>query len=290
MEHARLRVMICRKHVGHESRKNFKLDFFTPDDGHFEYAAVATNLARDLPAFYAVICGRGAHEKTLAELKGQFALDVVPTRHYGANCTWQQLSVLAYSLIRSFQLDTLTAPIPRSRKRTYIYLIRRMRTPPVRATTRAPASASPAGRAKATAGYAARSSSVPGAPSWPAIATWRRSITEWLAGGATRKRSRSLIPSWLPRGTSCGMECGTTISATTTSTVWTETGLSAITPAGWPTWASACPLHHRHPQPRKEEAFGGSALPRSTSRNLEPNEQSMSADSCISAVSHACIA
>ena len=75
----RLRVMIYRKHVEHESPKNFQLDLFTPDDGHFEYYAVATNLALALPALYAFICGRGAQEKTIAELKGEFALDVVPT-------------------------------------------------------------------------------------------------------------------------------------------------------------------------------------------------------------------
>src|SRR5215510_8807967 len=123
-----LRVMIYRKHVQHESPRNFQLDLFTPDDGHFEYSAVATNLALDLPALYAFICGRGAQEKTIAELKGEFALDVVPTRHYGANSAWQQLSVLAHNLIRNFQLDTLATPKPRSRKRTYIYLIRSMRT------------------------------------------------------------------------------------------------------------------------------------------------------------------
>src|SRR5713101_4823079 len=87
-----LRVMIYRKHVGHESPKNFQLDLFTPDDGHFEYAAVATNLALALPALYAFLGGRGAQEKTFAELKGEFALDVIPTRHYGANSAWQQLS------------------------------------------------------------------------------------------------------------------------------------------------------------------------------------------------------
>src|SRR5262245_46541240 len=84
----RLRVMIYRKHVAHESPKNFQLDLFTPDDGHYEYAAVATNMALDLPALYAFICGRGAQEKTIAELKGEFALDVVPTRDYGANSAW----------------------------------------------------------------------------------------------------------------------------------------------------------------------------------------------------------
>src|SRR5258706_300194 len=40
----------------------------------------------------------------------------------------KQLSILAHNLIRSFQLDTLAPPKPRSRKRTYTYLIRSMRT------------------------------------------------------------------------------------------------------------------------------------------------------------------
>src|SRR5207302_5556037 len=102
----RLRVMIYRKHVQHESPKNFQLDLFTPDDGHFEYYAVATNLALSLPALYDFIGGRGAQEKTFGELKGEFALAVVPTKHYGANSAWQQLSVLAYNVARSFQLDT----------------------------------------------------------------------------------------------------------------------------------------------------------------------------------------
>jgi DDE family transposase len=124
----RLRVMIYRKHVQHESPKNFQLDLFTPDDGHFEYYAVATNMPLSLPALYAFIGGRGAQEKTFAELKGEFALDVVPTRHYGANCAWQQLSILAYNLGRSFQLDTIAEPRRRSRKRTYSYVLRSMRT------------------------------------------------------------------------------------------------------------------------------------------------------------------
>ncbi len=120
--------MLYRKHVGDESPKNFQLDLFTPDDGHFEYAAGATDMALDLPALCAFICGRGAQEKTLAELMGEFGLDVVPTRYYGANSAWQQLSVIAHNLIRSFQLDTLAKPKPGSRKRTYTYLIRSMRT------------------------------------------------------------------------------------------------------------------------------------------------------------------
>jgi hypothetical protein len=58
----RLRVMIYRKHVRHVSPKNFQLDLFTPDDGHFEYYAVATNMPLSLPALYAFIGGRGPRE------------------------------------------------------------------------------------------------------------------------------------------------------------------------------------------------------------------------------------
>ena len=120
--------MIHRKHVQHRSPKNFQLDLFTPDDGHYEYAAVATNLTQDLRALFAFICGRGAEEKTIAELEGVFALDVVPTNHCGANSAWQQLSILAHNVARNFQLDTLATPKPRSRKGTYTYLWRSMRT------------------------------------------------------------------------------------------------------------------------------------------------------------------
>jgi hypothetical protein len=119
---------LYRKHVHHETRRNFQLDLFTPDDGHYEYSAVATNLPLGLGALWAVACGRGAQEKTFAEFKGEFALDVVPTKHYAANSAWQQLSILAHNLIRSFQLETLAEPKPRSPKRTYAYLFRSMRT------------------------------------------------------------------------------------------------------------------------------------------------------------------
>jgi hypothetical protein len=81
----RLRVVLYRKHVHHQTRRNFQLDLFTPDDGHYEYSAVASNLPLGLAALWAFACGRGAQEKTFAELKGEFALDVVPTKHYAAN-------------------------------------------------------------------------------------------------------------------------------------------------------------------------------------------------------------
>jgi hypothetical protein len=123
-----LRVVVYRKHVGHQTRKNFQLDLFSPDDGHFEYSAVTTNKALAPAALWAFIAGRGAQEKTYGELKGEFACDVVPTHHYGANSAWQHLSVLAHNLVRSFQLQTLAPAKPRSRTRTYAFAFRSMRT------------------------------------------------------------------------------------------------------------------------------------------------------------------
>ncbi len=72
--------------------------------------------------------GSRERSSSLAELNGEFGLDVVPTNHYAANSAWQQLSVLAHNLFRGFQRDTGARPKRRSRKRTYAYLLRSMRT------------------------------------------------------------------------------------------------------------------------------------------------------------------
>jgi hypothetical protein len=123
-----LRVVVYRKPVHHQSKKNYQLDLFDPEDGYFEYSAVSTNLDLKAAALWDFMAGRGAQEKTFAELKGQWALDVVPTRHYGANSAWQQISVLGHNLLRNFQLQTLATPKPRSRKRTYGYLLHSLKT------------------------------------------------------------------------------------------------------------------------------------------------------------------
>jgi hypothetical protein len=124
-----LRVVVYRKRVHHQRAKNYQLDLFSPDDGYFEYSAVATNLTLHPQALWSFAAGRGAQETTFAELKGEVALDVVPTNHYGANSAWLQRSILAHNLMRSFQLhSTLATPKPRSRKRTYSYRIASMKT------------------------------------------------------------------------------------------------------------------------------------------------------------------
>ena len=119
--------MIYRKRVRHRTAKNFQLDLFSPDDGYFEYSAVATNKSLTVQRLWYFAVGRGAQEKTFAELRSQFALDVVPTKSYAANSAWQQLNVLAHNLCRSFQLDTIAETKSISRKRTCTHLLHTIR-------------------------------------------------------------------------------------------------------------------------------------------------------------------
>ena len=60
-----LRVVVYRKRVHHPSPKNYQLDLFSPDDGYFEYSAVATNLTLTPQTSWYFAAGRGAQEKTL---------------------------------------------------------------------------------------------------------------------------------------------------------------------------------------------------------------------------------
>ena len=59
-----LRTVVFRKRVAHESRRNYQLDLFSPDDGHFEYSAAATNLTLKPRALWSFMAGRGAQEKS----------------------------------------------------------------------------------------------------------------------------------------------------------------------------------------------------------------------------------
>jgi hypothetical protein len=123
-----VRVVIYRKRVRHKTRKNYQLDLFDPDDGHFEYSAVATNLGFDLRKLWNFMCGRGAHEKAIGQLKSGLAFDTVPTHHYGANSAWQQIVVLAHNLLTNFQIDTGARERSRSEKRTAHYVLSTVQT------------------------------------------------------------------------------------------------------------------------------------------------------------------
>ncbi len=144
------RVAIFRKRVHHESPKNYQLDLFDPDDGHWEYSAVVTNHRLGLKALWHFMGGRGAHEKVLAELKHGYAFDTVPGRSYAANSTWQILSVLAHNLMTSFQLATDARPRPRTLKRTALYVLKSISTLRYELIARAGLLRRPVGRATLT--------------------------------------------------------------------------------------------------------------------------------------------
>jgi hypothetical protein len=124
----RQQVIVYRKRVFHETAKNFQLDLFNPDDGHYEYSAVATNLELGVGALWHFMAGRGGHEKTLGELKQQLAFDAIPSRDQQTNVLWQQISILTHNLVRSFQLCLGASARPLSRKRTFLHVFRSLQT------------------------------------------------------------------------------------------------------------------------------------------------------------------
>lgn len=123
-----LRVVIYRKRVYHQTRRNYQLDLFDPNDGYFEYSAITTNKEISPVLLWEFMSGRGAHEKSYAEIKGEWAFDTIPTNHYAANSAWQQISVLGHNLIRSFQLQTIAEQKKRSKKRTFAWIFQSMKT------------------------------------------------------------------------------------------------------------------------------------------------------------------
>jgi|TARA_B100000315_G_C14540961_1_gene570845 hypothetical protein len=123
-----VRVVIFRKRVSYDTRKNYQLDLFDPTEGTWEYSAVTTNLSFDVRRIWRFICGRGVHEKTIGELKSSLAFDTIPTNHYSANSAWQQLVALAHNLLTNFQIQTGAAQRPRSEKRTGRWVIQRANT------------------------------------------------------------------------------------------------------------------------------------------------------------------
>jgi len=122
------RIVLYRRRVWHETAKNFQLDLFDPNDGHYEYSAVVTNRAIDGPALWAFMCGRGVHEKVYGELKSGFAFGSVPSMRYAANSAWQCLSVLAFNLSRSFQRATTARRRTASRKRRTLFVFETIHT------------------------------------------------------------------------------------------------------------------------------------------------------------------
>ncbi|MBW1688175.1 MAG: IS1380 family transposase [Deltaproteobacteria bacterium] len=124
----RLRVVIYRKQVSHRTRKNFQLDLYDPNDGHYEYSAFATNKKEGLGTLWEFMAGRGGHEKTLCELKQHLAFDTIPTNDWDANSTWQLISALTHNVVRQFQITMGAVERANGRKRTYRWVLESLRT------------------------------------------------------------------------------------------------------------------------------------------------------------------
>jgi hypothetical protein len=122
------RVVVYRKRVSHQSRKNFQLNLFSPDDGHYEYSAVATNKTLTIASLWYFMAGRGAHEKTYAELKQHFGFAAIPTNDQVANSAWQLISVLTLNVMRYFQITVGAKQRGRTWKRTFDYVFQSMQT------------------------------------------------------------------------------------------------------------------------------------------------------------------
>jgi hypothetical protein len=123
-----VRVAIYRKHVQHRATKSYQLDLFDPNDGHFEYSAVTSNLDLTLANLWRFACGRGNHEKTIAQLKTGLAFHTVPTMAYAANSAWQQLVVLVHNLLTNFQIETGAVRRAPTRKRTVLPVLQTIQT------------------------------------------------------------------------------------------------------------------------------------------------------------------
>ncbi|MGQ0834453.1 MAG: IS1380 family transposase [Gammaproteobacteria bacterium] len=141
-----LPVTIYRRKVAHQTAKNFQLDLFDPDDGHYEYSAVTSNLDYGLANLWHFMAGRGAQEKTIAQLKSGLAFHTVPTLAYAANSAWQQLVALTHNLLTNFQIDTGAERRRRSRKHTALARLSTVQTLRFTLFHRAAALLRPAGR------------------------------------------------------------------------------------------------------------------------------------------------
>jgi len=139
-------VAIYRKKVAHRTAKNFQLDLFDPNDGHYEYSAITSNLGFTVANLWYFMAGRGHQEKTIGQLKSGLAFHTVPTMTYAANSAWQQLVILTHNLLTNFQIETGAQRRRRSRKHTALPVLHTVQTLRFTLFHRAAALVHPAGR------------------------------------------------------------------------------------------------------------------------------------------------
>lgn len=124
-----LPMVFYREKLSETPKLNHQLDFFTPDDGYYEHSVLLSNKkisAEKLLDFYN---GRANMEHDIAEVKGEFGFDVIPCRDYQGNGAHQQISTLAYNLVRNFQIDVMNPKErPRTSSRTNIFEFASLKT------------------------------------------------------------------------------------------------------------------------------------------------------------------
>ena len=108
---------------GRPASNQISLGLFVAPYGHYEYSAGTSNLDLTLANLWRFACGRGNHEKTIAQLKSGLAFHTVPTMTYAANSAWQHLVVLTHNLLTNFQIETGAVRRTPSRKRTVLHVL-----------------------------------------------------------------------------------------------------------------------------------------------------------------------
>ena len=121
-------IAIFRKRVMHPTRKNYQLDLFDPDDGTFEYSAVATNLSLKVRSLWRIHGRPWRARKAIGELKTGLGFDTIPTQDYHANSAWQQFVILTHNLLANFQIETGLTKRNRTLKNTNRWPLKSIRT------------------------------------------------------------------------------------------------------------------------------------------------------------------
>lgn len=94
-----------RQKISDTPKKGHQLDLFTPDDGVYEFSILCSNMKLQPPNLFDFYNGRCAIEHGISELKGEFGFASIPTKSYQGNAAYQQVSAMAYNLVRNFQID-----------------------------------------------------------------------------------------------------------------------------------------------------------------------------------------
>ena len=124
-----LAMTFFREKISDKPKKGHQFDLFTPDDGVYEYSVICSNTGLGAANLFDFYNGRAALEHNIAELKGEFAFDSIPTHDYQGNSAFQQISILAHNLTRNFQIDTgIATPRKPGRSRTNVLAFNSLKT------------------------------------------------------------------------------------------------------------------------------------------------------------------